>query len=52
MPAGSLEFRSTLTYVPELDAVVVVLYNYDAADPELALPGLLDAARPTLEAEG
>ncbi len=36
-------FRSTLTYAPELDAVVVVLYNHDSADPELLVPDLLDA---------
>lgn len=44
-------FRSTLTYAPELDAVMVVLYNYDAADPELSLADLLDTARPLLGAE-
>jgi D-alanyl-D-alanine carboxypeptidase len=44
-------FRSTLTYAPELDAVIVVLYDYDAADPELGLADLLDTARPSLGAE-
>ncbi len=44
-------FRSTLTYVPELDAVMVVLYNHDVTDPELGLADLLDTARPLLGAE-
>ncbi len=44
-------FRSTLTYAPELDAVIVVLYDYDADDPELGLANLLDTARPLLGAE-
>jgi D-alanyl-D-alanine carboxypeptidase len=51
--AGAIAgFRSTLTYAPELDTVVVVLYNHDAADPELAVPDLLDTARPTPDAAG
>lgn len=51
--AGAIAgFRSTLTYAPELDAVAVVLYNYDAADPELGLRGLLETARPSLDGEG
>ena len=44
-------FRSTLSYAPELDAVVVVLYNHDAADPETGLADVLEPALPLLRAE-
>jgi D-alanyl-D-alanine carboxypeptidase len=43
-------FRSDLEYAPELDTVVVTLFNHDGADPELALPTLLNTVRPLLAA--
>ena len=41
-------FRSVLNYAPELDTVVVILYNHDAADPEQGLADVLDPVRPLL----
>ena len=38
-------FRSVLNYAPELDTVVVMVYNHDGADPEL---GLADVMNPVL----
>ena len=35
-------FRSLLSYVPEVDTVVIMLYNNDAADPELSLMDMLN----------
>jgi len=34
-------FRSVLNYAPEFDAVVVILYNNDAADPEQSLSNVM-----------
>lgn len=48
---GIAGFRSTLSYAPELDAAVVVLYNHDAADPETSLADVLEPALPWLRAE-
>jgi D-alanyl-D-alanine carboxypeptidase len=42
---GIAGFRSVLNYAPELDTVVVMLYNHDGADPE---PGLADVLNPVL----
>jgi D-alanyl-D-alanine carboxypeptidase len=45
---GIAGFRSILEYSPELDTVVVMLYNHDSADPELGLPTLMNTVRPLL----
>ena len=37
-------FRSVLNYAPELDIVVVMLYNHDGADPEQSLADVLNPA--------
>lgn len=39
---GIAGFRSLLNYVPELDTVVVMLYNNDVADPEQSLTDMLN----------
>lgn len=39
---GIAGYRSVLSYVPESDTVVVILYNNDAADPEQALASVLN----------
>ena len=44
-------FRSALEYSPELDTVVVMLYNHDAADPEMDLAGVMNPVLPLLRAE-
>jgi len=44
-------FRSVLNYAPELDTVVVMLYNHDGADPELDLADVLSPALPLLGVE-
>lgn len=44
-------FRSVLSYMPEVDTVVVVLYNLDIADPEQGLIDMLNPALPLLRAE-
>ena len=44
-------FRSLLSYVPEFDTVVVMLYNNDAADPEQSQADVLNPALPLLRAE-
>ncbi|MCO5185543.1 MAG: beta-lactamase family protein [Anaerolineae bacterium] len=43
-------FRSVLNYAPELDIVVVMLYNHDGADPEQSLADVLNPALPLLQA--
>lgn len=48
---GIAGFRSVLNYAPELDTVVVILYNHDAADPEQSLAGVLNPALSLLRAE-
>ena len=42
-------FRSVLNYAPELDTVVVMLYNHDGADPELGMADVLNPALPLLQ---
>jgi D-alanyl-D-alanine carboxypeptidase len=44
-------FRSVLNYAPEVDTVFVMLYNNDAADPELDLANVLNPILPLLNAE-
>ena len=45
-------FRSVLNYTPESDAVVVIVYNNDGADPEQSLADVLKPVLPLLhEAE-
>lgn len=44
-------FRSVLNYAPEFDTVVVMLYNNDAADPELDLAYVVNPILPLLNAE-
>jgi hypothetical protein len=43
-------FRSVLNYAPELDTVIVVLYNHDGADPEQSLADLMNPALSLLSA--
>lgn len=45
---GIAGFRSVLTYMPESDTVVVMLYNNDVADPEQGLANVLNPARSLL----
>ena len=35
-------FRSVLNYAPELDTVVLMLYNHDGADPESDLADVIN----------
>lgn len=44
-------FRSVLNYAPELDTVVVMLYNHDGVDPEQSLEDVLNPARLLLGAD-
>lgn len=44
-------FRSVLNYAPELDAVVVILYNHDGADPEQSLANVMNPVRPLLRVD-
>ena len=44
-------FRSVLNYAPELDTVVVMLYNNDGAAPEQSLEDVLNPARLLLGAD-
>ena len=44
-------FRSVLNYAPDLDTVVVMLYNHDGADPEQSLANVLNPVLPLLRAE-
>ena len=48
---GIAGFRTLLNYAPELDTVVVMLYNNDAAAPEQNLADVLESALPALRAE-
>ncbi len=48
---GIAGFRSVLNYAPEFDTVVVMLYNYDGADPEQSLADVLNPALPLLRVE-
>ncbi|MCB9142175.1 MAG: beta-lactamase family protein [Anaerolineales bacterium] len=43
-------FRSVLDYAPELDTVVVMLYNHDGADPEQSLAHVMNPVLPLLSA--
>jgi D-alanyl-D-alanine carboxypeptidase len=43
-------FRSVLNYAPELDTVIVMLYNHDAADPEQSLADMMIPGLPLLGA--
>ncbi len=43
-------YRTLLNYAPALDTVVVMLYNNDGADPELAQAAVLNPALPLLGA--
>ncbi len=44
-------FRSVLNYAPELDTVMVMVYNHDGADPESSLADVLDPLLPLLHEE-
>lgn len=44
-------YRSLLYYAPEIDTVVVMLYNNDGADPEQGMAQVLKPALPLLRAE-
>ena len=48
---GIAGFRSLLTYFPESDTVVVMLYNNDGADPELNLVELMNPAHALMTPE-
>jgi D-alanyl-D-alanine carboxypeptidase len=48
---GIAGFRSVLNYAPEFDAVVVMLYNHDGADPEQSLADVLQPTLPLLRVE-
>ncbi len=41
-------FRSVLNYAPEIDTVVVMVYNHDGADPESDMADLLEPVLPVL----
>ena len=43
-------YRSALNYAPELDTVIVILYNHDGADPEQNLADMMSPVRSLLEA--
>ena len=43
-------YRSVLNYAPELDTVIVMLYNHDGADPEQSLADMMSPLRSLLEA--
>ena len=45
---GIAGFRSVLNYAPELDTVVVMLYNHDGADPEQSLANVMNPVLPLL----
>ena len=45
-------FRSLLSYAPEFDTVVVMLYNNDSADPEQSRADVLNPALPLLARGG
>ena len=44
-------FRSVLNYAPELDTVVLMIYNHDSADPELDLADVLNPVLPLLRVD-
>ena len=44
-------FRSALNYAPELDTVVVMLYNHDGVDPEQSLADMMNPVRLLLSAD-
>ncbi len=44
-------FRSVLNYAPELDTVVVMVYNHDSVDPESNLADVLNPVLPLLRVE-
>jgi D-alanyl-D-alanine carboxypeptidase len=48
---GIAGFRSVLNYAPELDTVVVMVYNHDSADPEQSLANVLNPVLPLLRVE-
>lgn len=48
---GIAGFRSMLNYAPELDTVVVILYNNDGVDPEQSLADVLNPTLPLLQVE-
>jgi D-alanyl-D-alanine carboxypeptidase len=48
---GIAGFRSVLNYAPEFDAVVVMLYNHDGADPEQSLADVFNPALPLLRGQ-
>jgi D-alanyl-D-alanine carboxypeptidase len=41
-------FRSVLNYAPELDTVVLMVYNHDGADPEQSLADVMNPVLPLL----
>jgi D-alanyl-D-alanine carboxypeptidase len=43
-------YRTLLNYAPDVDTVVVMLYNNDAADPEQDLSGMMNPAQQLLRA--
>lgn len=45
---GIAGFRSLLNYAPEIDTVVVIVYNHDGADPEQSLADMMNPALPLL----
>ncbi|MEQ9031288.1 MAG: serine hydrolase, partial [Aggregatilineales bacterium] len=48
---GIAGFRSVLNYSPELDTVIVMLYNHDSADPEQSMANVMNPVRSMLSAE-
>lgn len=50
-PGGIAGFRSALNYSPELDMVVVMLYNNDVADPEQNMADVINPVFPLLGTE-
>jgi len=45
-------FRAALSYAPELDTVVVRLYNNDGGGPDLSLASVLEPVLPLLRVDG
>ncbi|GAB5426397.1 MAG: serine hydrolase domain-containing protein [Crocinitomicaceae bacterium] len=50
-PGGIAGFRSALNYSPELDMVVVMLYNNDVANPEQNMADVINPVFPLLGTE-
>lgn len=48
---GIAGFRSVLNYAPELDAVVMILYNHDTAAPEESQADIMNPVLPLLRVE-